>query len=58
MTLPESAMITIGMDKKFPECGKGGVADNVICMGCSVKAFKPKPMKSPKAEPSKTDFGA
>jgi hypothetical protein len=39
--------ITINMDKKCVECGKGGAADSGICLGCTTKALQGKPMKSP-----------
>ena len=38
--------ITIDMDKKFAECGKGGATGNGICMSCQLKAITGKKMKS------------
>lgn len=38
--------ITINMDKKCAECGKGGAADNGICLKCTTKAMGPNPMRS------------
>lgn len=39
--------ITVNVDKKCAECGKGGAVDNGICLGCTSKAISGKPMKSP-----------
>lgn len=38
--------ITIDMDKKCAECGKGGAVPSGICMKCTTKAISNKPMKS------------
>jgi hypothetical protein len=38
--------ITIDMDKKCVECGKGGAVPSGICMKCTTKAISGKPMKS------------
>lgn len=38
--------ITVNMDKKCAECGKGGAADNGICLACTGKAISGKPMRS------------
>jgi len=38
--------ITINMDIKCAECGKGGAAESGICMSCTLKAMRDKPMKS------------
>lgn len=45
MTIPT---ITINMDGKCAECRKSGsgVAANGLCLGCTTKAIKGKPMKS------------
>lgn len=40
------ATITIDMDKKCAECGKGGAVDNGLCMGCTTKAIAGEAMKS------------
>jgi uncharacterized membrane protein YvbJ len=39
--------ITINMDKKCAECGKGGAVDSGICIGCTSKALSGRVMKSP-----------
>src|SRR5216684_3368362 len=38
--------ITINLDKKCAECGKGGVAESGICLDCTRKAIEDKPMRS------------
>lgn len=39
--------IKIDMDKKCAECGKkSGVVDSGICLTCTTKAIKGKPMRS------------
>lgn len=38
--------ITIDLDKKCVECGKGGAMPSQICMKCTTKAISGKPMKS------------
>jgi hypothetical protein len=38
--------ITIDVDKKCAECGKGGAMPSEICMKCTTKAVTGKPMKS------------
>lgn len=38
--------ITINLDKKCGECGKGGAADSGICMSCTTKAISGRSMKS------------
>ena len=38
--------ITIDMDKKCAECGKGGAVPSGICLKCTTKAISGKPMKS------------
>lgn len=38
--------ITIDLDKKCVECGKGGAAQSGICLGCTTKMIQGKPMKS------------
>ena len=38
--------ITIDMDKKCPECRKGGATQNGLCLGCITKSLVGKPMKS------------
>ncbi len=38
--------IEIDMDKKCAECKKGGAVASGICLGCTAKAFRNKPMKS------------
>lgn len=43
MSIP---MITINLDKKCAECGKGGAVGNGICLCCTNKAIMGKPMKS------------
>jgi hypothetical protein len=44
MTIPT---ITVSLDKKCAECGKGGAVDSGICLGCTSKAISGKPMRSP-----------
>jgi hypothetical protein len=39
--------INIDMGKKCAECGKGGAVDSGICLACTTKVIKGKPMKSP-----------
>lgn len=38
--------ITIEMGKICPECGKGGAANNGLCMGCTLRAMQGKPMRT------------
>lgn len=38
--------ITVNMDKKCAECGKGGAVDSGICLACTTKAIQGKPMRS------------
>jgi hypothetical protein len=39
--------ITIDMDKKCAECGKGGAVPSGICLKCTTKAaYSEKPLKS------------
>jgi hypothetical protein len=38
--------ITIDLNKKCAECKKGGAVDNGLCLACTTKAIKRKPMKS------------
>ncbi len=38
--------ISIDLGKKCDECKKPGAAPSGICMGCTAKAFRGKPMKS------------
>lgn len=38
--------ITIDMNNKCAECKKPGAAPSGICLNCTVKAFRGKPMKS------------
>lgn len=38
--------ITIDMDKKCAECGRGGAMPSQICLKCTSKAISGKPMKS------------
>ena len=38
--------ITVDMDKRCLECGKGGAVDSGICLSCITKAIKGRPMKS------------
>jgi hypothetical protein len=38
--------ITIDLDRKCAECGKGGAAPSGICLKCITKAMGEKPMKS------------
>lgn len=38
--------ITIDMDKKCAECGKGGAVPSGICLRCTTKAMKGKTMRS------------
>lgn len=33
--------ITISMDKRCAECGKGGACDNGLCMTCTAKSLRP-----------------
>jgi hypothetical protein len=42
--------VTIDMDRKCAECGKGGAVDSGICMRCTLKAAQVKPMKSPEGK--------
>lgn len=46
MTREPVATITVNMDKKCAECGKGGAVDNGLCMGCTTKAIAGEAMKS------------
>jgi hypothetical protein len=39
-------VITIDMNKKCAECGKGGAQPSGICLGCTAKAIGGKRMKS------------
>lgn len=41
-----SHTITIHMDANCAECGKGGAVDSGICLACTNKAIRGKPMKS------------
>lgn len=34
--------ITIDLDKKCAECGKGGAVPNGLCLKCTSKAFDPR----------------
>ena len=46
MTAP--VVITLDMDAKCAECGKGGASGSGLCMRCCTKAMDPKrAMKSP-----------
>lgn len=38
--------ITINMDKKCAECGKGGAAESGICLSCTSKAITGRTMRS------------
>jgi hypothetical protein len=38
--------VTINLDKKCAECGKGGAAENGICLHCTNKAIQGKRMNS------------
>lgn len=38
--------INISMDRKCAECGKGGAIDSGICLGCTAKAMRDKPLRS------------
>lgn len=42
----DTVHITIDLDKKCAECGKGGAMPSQICMRCTTKAISGKPMKS------------
>ena len=37
---------TINLDKKCAECGKGGAAENGLCLSCTTKTIQGKPMRS------------
>ncbi len=39
--------ITVNMDEKCKECGKGGATPSGLCLVCVVKAMKGKLMKTP-----------
>jgi hypothetical protein len=39
--------VTVHLDRKCAECGKGGAVDSGICLGCTNKAIRGTPMKSP-----------
>lgn len=56
MTIPT---ITIDLDKKCAECRKagGGVAPNGLCLGCTTKAIKGKPMQSADGKAVAARFG-
>ena len=44
-------MITIDLDKKCAECGKGCAVPNGLCLGCTMKAvYTKKPLKSAQAK--------
>jgi hypothetical protein len=38
--------ITVDLDKKCAECGRGGAMPSQICLKCTGKAMSDKPMKS------------
>jgi len=38
--------ITVDMDKKCAECGKGGAVASGLCLNCTSKVIEGKPMKS------------
>ena len=38
--------ITVDMDKRCAECGKGGAVPSGLCLACTTKALKGKPMRS------------
>lgn len=42
----DTPIITIDLDKKCAECGKGGAAPSGICLKCTGKAISGKQMKS------------
>lgn len=42
--------VTIDLDKKCAECGKGGAVPNGLCLKCTTKAvYTTKPIKSAQA---------
>jgi hypothetical protein len=44
-------VVTINMDQKCAECGKGGAVPNGLCLKCTTKAcFTAKPLKSDQAQ--------
>jgi hypothetical protein len=44
--MSDNFTITIDMDKKCAECGRGGAVPSGICLKCTGKAISGKPMKS------------
>jgi hypothetical protein len=38
--------ISIDMDKKCGECGKGGATQNGLCLDCVTRVVEGKPMRS------------
>jgi hypothetical protein len=50
--------ITIDMSKKCAECKKGGAVDSGICLACTTKAIKGKPMRSPEGRAVQRRFNA
>lgn len=38
--------ITVDMNKKCEECGRGGAVASGICISCTTRAIQRKPMKS------------
>lgn len=43
-------VVTIDLDKKCAECGKGGAVPNGLCLKCTTKAiYTAKPLKSAQA---------
>lgn len=51
--------ITIDLDKRCAECRKNGagVAPNGLCLGCTTKAIKGKPMRSSEGQAVAARFG-
>lgn len=50
--------INIDMDKKCPECGKGGATQNGLCLGCISKSMRGRPMKSDLGRAHQKQIGA
>lgn len=50
--------INIDMDKKCPECGKGGATQNGLCLRCITKSMRGRPMKSDLGRAHQKQIGA
>lgn len=50
--------IHVDMDRKCPECGKGGATQNGLCLGCITKSMRGRPMKSDLGRAHQKQIGA